>query len=72
MVIIKAGAAVCFLAAAAGAAESAPDETYATLRAGNLSGLRVLLGKGVSANARDDRGVTPLMRLFTPLGFQRR
>jgi ankyrin repeat protein len=43
------------------AAESDSEKLYAVIRAGDLSGLKELLDRGVSPNARDNREITPLM-----------
>jgi len=43
------------------AAETDTDKLYAALHAGNLSELKALLDRGISANAADSRLITPLM-----------
>ena len=43
------------------AAETDSDKLYAALHAGNLSELKALLDRGISANAADSRLITPLM-----------
>jgi ankyrin repeat protein len=56
---------LCFVALApsvnAQAGESDSEKLYAAIRAGDLSGLKMLLDEGISPNARDSRDITPLM-----------
>lgn len=54
---------VCLLAmiAMAGMAQEQPEKFYSAIRDNNLPQLKSLLDSKASANAADDRGITPLM-----------
>jgi ankyrin repeat protein len=52
---------VCLLFISAALAADGPSDLFALIRANDLSGLNQALVKGADVNARDGKGITPLM-----------